>query len=81
MGGLSRDEEDAHLKCYERLRDKVMKGKEIGTDAPLFHIVQEKGLMGLRGIKDISFWDIEWRIGPAGSTNIFDRINVIIFRF
>lgn len=30
-----------------------MKGKEIGTDAPLFHIVQEKGLMGLREIKDI----------------------------
>lgn len=81
MGGASRDEEDAHLKCYERLRDKVMKGNEIGTDAPLFHIVQEKGLMGLRGIKDISFMDIEWRIGPVRSSNIFDRINGVIFRF
>jgi hypothetical protein len=58
-----------------------VKGKEIGTDAPLFHIVQEKGLMGLRGIKDISFLDIEWRIGPGMSTNIFDRANVVIFRF
>ncbi len=57
-----------------------MKGKEIGTDAPFFHIVQEKGLMGLREIKDISFLDIEWRIGPVMSTNIFDRINEVIFR-
>jgi hypothetical protein len=69
------------MKCYERLRDKVVKGKEIGTDAPLFHIVQEKGLMGLRGIKDISVLDIEWRIGPVMSANIFDRINEVIFRF
>lgn len=58
-----------------------MNGKQIGTDTPLFHIVQEKGLMGLRGVKDISFMDTEWRIGPVRSSNIFERINGVIFRF